>query len=97
MDIKERVDLKGSVELMKVLKKHEYTTLKDISEKLSLSESTVKRMIKKLQNIGVMIENKGSRRKPDYHVTNWGIINEEYLVTDSSCETIETKDTLSEV
>lgn len=84
MDIKERVNLKGSVELMKVLKKNQHATLKEISAELSLSESTVKRMIKKLKSIGVMIENKGSRRKPEFHVTRWGFINENILMETSN-------------
>ncbi len=63
---KERTSLGNIVKLLRCIERHPEGAYKDIALKLNISESTVKRMRKKVQSLGVVIENLGSRRMPYY-------------------------------
>ncbi len=81
MTNKQRISLDDSVDLLRLLQRNHACTHRDISKELRISESTVKRMFTKLRSLGVVIENTGSRRKPNYSITDWGVISQQSLAT----------------
>jgi len=72
---KKRINLDDSVRLLKILSQQPRLSCADIGRELEISESTVKRMFKKLEALGVVIENIGSRKKPHYVIVRWGMID----------------------
>ena len=79
MGTKEHIVMGDGLKLLQRLRENSDLTLDKLSDELGISISTLKRLVRKMRSIGVKIENSGSRRKPSYHVVDWGIINVEVL------------------
>jgi len=76
MPTKELTSLRDVVTLLRCIQQNPEFTYKKMANVLNISESTVKRMRKKVQSLGVVIENTGTKRKPGYKIIEWGVISQ---------------------
>ena len=84
MKIKNLVNINNSVSLLKMLHENPTMLLEEIADELKVSVPTVKRLFKKLDTLGVEVQNIGSRRKPKYLIVNWGVIDMKQVIIDKT-------------
>lgn len=78
-----RISIVESIELIKIIKKNPNKTYGQLSTEMRVSESTVKRIFKRLEYAGVIIENTGSRRIPFYEIRSLGVFSEDMIMENS--------------
>ena len=79
---RDRVNLREILSLLKIIDGNSQISYQKVAYELGVSISTVKRILKKIGGLGIVISNEGSRRKPNYVVKDWGVIDKSALNTD---------------
>lgn len=77
-----RISIVESINLLRMIKQNPRKTYGQLSAEMGISESTVKRMFKRLEYAGVDIKNIGSRRVPYYRIQSLGFFSEDTITKD---------------
>ncbi len=82
VDKKKWLHLADVIHLVEVVATQPNINLTQIAIRIGVSKATVERLIEKVKVVGIMVKNTGSKRKPNYVVSDWGKLDKEKVLAD---------------